>query len=326
MKKLYATALMLVAAGSALAAQRSVLVEEFSTWTCPYCPYAIMAVDSLKKLMKDTVTVMTYIQGRCGTAGVRFSYYAIGPVPTVWIDGVIADTGAYTNVGQTLNWYKTGVNSRKTIPSPLRIENVNARLSNDSVLLDCDVVLEQNINSSYSPRLFAVITERNIQANSNGTKADYFTRTMLSQTTGNSLTVFNAGEQQHFHLVYKMTSADTIWNRDSLDAAIWVQYYTTKEALQSKQVHFIDLGVSESTVLVPGFDLFLKGGNLFFSLPDESSLSLSLYDIAGREVTTLASGRFSAGTHEVSLPSLKPGVYTAVLWSDMGTKTLNIVR
>jgi hypothetical protein len=325
MKKLYATSLMMALAGSALAAQRSVLVEEFSTWTCPYCPNAIKAVDSLKKLMGDTVTVMSYISGRCGGAQGRFTYYAVTAVPTVWIDGVIADTGSYSDVGQTLNWYRAGVNSRKGIPSPLRIENINARVVNDSVLVDCDVVLEQNISSSNSPRLFGVITERHIQANQDGTRADFFTRTMFSPTSGTDLTVFNAGEQQHFHLGYKMTASDT-WNRDSLDLAIWVQYYNTKEVLQSKQVHFTNYGIAEGTKFVPGFELFTKGDRLFFSLPDATALTLSLYDVSGRQVAVLASGDFSTGTYEVTVPELRSGVYTAVMVSNRGTKTLNIVK
>lgn len=322
MKKLYAIALTAVVASPALAAQRSVLVEEFSTWTCPYCPYAIEAVDSLKKVFGDTVTVMTYISGRCGTAQVRFTYYSVAYVPTCWFDGLVADTGGYSG---NFNDYRARINARKGIPSPLRIENINARIENDSVLVDCDVVLEQNITSGSSPRLFGLITERNIQANQNGTRADWFTRTMFSPTTGINLTVFNTGEQQHFHLGYKMTAADT-WNRDSLDLAIWVQYYNTKEALQAAQAHFTDLGISEGTEFVPGLDLFSKGNRLFFSLPDATELSLSLYDVAGRQVAMLASGSFPTGKHEVALPSLKTGVYTAVLVSDMGTKTLNIVK
>ncbi len=322
MKKLYAIALITATAGSALAAQRSVLVEEFSTWTCPYCPYAIEAVDSIKKVFKDTVTVMTYISSRCGTAQVRFTYYAIAYVPTCWFDGLAADTGGYTG---NFNDYRAHVNDRKGIPAPLRIENINARLENDSVLVDCDVVLEQNINSGSSPRLFGLITERNIQANQNGTRADWFTRMMFSPTSGTNLTVFNAGQQQHFHLGYKLTASDT-WNRDNLDLAIWVQYYNTKEVLQAAQVHFTDLGISEGTEFVPGFELFTVGGRLFFSLPDATNLTLSLYDVTGRQVALLASGNFPTGKHEVSLPSLKSGVYTAVLLSERGTKTLNIVK
>ncbi len=322
MKKLYATALLAVVASPVLAAQRSVLVEEFSTWTCPYCPYAIEAVDSLKKVFKDTVTVMTYISSRCGTAQVRFTYYSIAYVPTCWFDGLAADTGGYTG---NFNDYRAHVNARKGIPAPLRIDNINARLVNDSVLVDCDVVLEQNINSANSPRLFGLITERHIQANQSGTISDWFTRMMFSPTSGSNLTVFNAGQQQHFHLGYKLTASDT-WNRDSLDLAIWVQYYNTKEVLQAAQVHFTDLGISEGTEFVPGFDLYSVGGRLFFSLPDATDLTLSLYDVAGRQVALLASGTFSTGKHEVSLPSLKRGVYTAVLWSDRGTKTLNIVK
>jgi hypothetical protein len=40
----------------------------------------------------------------------------------------------------------------------------------------------------------------------------------------------------------------------------------------------------------------------------------------------LASGDFSTGTYEVTVPQLRSGVYTAVMVSNRGTKTLNIAK
>lgn len=62
------------------------------------------------------------------------------------------------------------------------------------------------------------------------------------------------------------------------------------------------------------------GTSVRFELPSEESLTLVLHDVAGREVRTLANGRFEAGAHDVRWDGLDaagrpaaPGVYMARL-------------
>jgi len=318
MKKLVIPMLALMASG-ALAAQRSVVVEEFSSWTCPYCPYAIQAVDSLKKVFGDTVTVMTYISSYCGNAQTRFSYYAIYYVPTCWFDGLVADTGGYTG---NFNDYKAHVNARKNIASPVSVDNVIATVEWDTIRVSGTVNIEQNINSGNSPKIFCLVTERNVQANSNGTRADYFVRGMLSSPSGDAITVYTSGEHQDFS--YKL-AAGAAWNKDSLDIAIWVQYYSTKEVLQGDQTHMTNLGTQESGA-TPELSLSFRNNGLCFTLPAAGEVSLALYDVSGRQVASLAEGSYAAGEHPVSMPSLEHGVYTAVLCTDFGTTTLKMVR
>ncbi|MCB2206460.1 T9SS type A sorting domain-containing protein [bacterium] len=66
---------------------------------------------------------------------------------------------------------------------------------------------------------------------------------------------------------------------------------------------------------------------LQFSLPQAGELMLALYDAAGREVATIASGQFSAGAHTVDIPlqGLSAGTYFYRLATRNGTLTRALV-
>ncbi len=302
-------------------AQRSVLIEEFSTYTCPYCPYAIRAVDSLKKVYGDTVTVIQYVQGPSGSeSSFRFNYYAIYYVPTTWIDGVVADTGGSTS---TFSILRGMVESRKTVPSPIVIDSMDFYISYDTGYVSVDISLENDLNSSNTPRIFCVITERHVRANSNGTYAYHLMRDIASPPTGENLTAMNAGDHESFNWSFPVASN---WVADSLEAAFFIQYYNTKEALQAGQMPVRFVNVGEGLASKPQLDLRTGSHGLVFNLPDAGSVDLVLYDVSGRSVATLASGAFSQGEHTVALPDLSHGVYTAVLRFENNTRTLKIVR
>lgn len=56
---------------------------------------------------------------------------------------------------------------------------------------------------------------------------------------------------------------------------------------------------------------FNPSTNIRFALPRQSAVTLKIYDVSGREVLTLAEGKFSAGEHEVSFNTgrLASGLY-----------------
>jgi hypothetical protein len=64
-----------------------------------------------------------------------------------------------------------------------------------------------------------------------------------------------------------------------------------------------------------------------FVLPKSAAATMTLYDLFGRAVATLASGSFAAGTHQVTWSSVGvgSGIYFLRLQSDLGTRTLKIV-
>ncbi len=56
---------------------------------------------------------------------------------------------------------------------------------------------------------------------------------------------------------------------------------------------------------------FTSSTTISYSLPNATSLSIKLYDISGKVVTTLANGRYQAGASSVTLQAsgLARGIY-----------------
>ncbi len=307
---------VLILSGVAFGAQRAVLLEIFGADWCPYCPSASLAGDSLKKEYKDTLTVVDYVDNVSGSeADVRFSYYSIYYIPDGWIDAVTNYVG-----GSPYGQYKTRIESRKTIPSPVRLENVQFWQSGDTLYATATVVLEENLDQSKFPRIYAVVTERNVVAFDDGTRSDHLMRDFLSSPYGEDLSVFNAGESEDFSWSVVRSSAWT----DTLDLAVWVQYYPTssREVLQSKQVVLGTLAVSESPAEAPSLVCWLPNG--LFIKGQGSEFQLRLYDASGRQV--LSTKGTLNGQTVLPLNDLPKGLYVAVVKLDGKTFTVSGVR
>jgi len=70
-----------------------------------------------------------------------------------------------------------------------------------------------------------------------------------------------------------------------------------------------------------------NGQNLSFTLPTRESATLTLYNILGEKVMTLAESEFEEGEHRISLPSnLATGSYICVLRSNGEVKVLKVLR
>ena len=64
-----------------------------------------------------------------------------------------------------------------------------------------------------------------------------------------------------------------------------------------------------------------------YTLPENGSITIALYDLSGRRVTTVLDGEMAAGRHDISYDTsaLPPGVYLARLATDSGTLTRRVV-
>jgi hypothetical protein len=64
-----------------------------------------------------------------------------------------------------------------------------------------------------------------------------------------------------------------------------------------------------------------------FELPNASSVTISLYDVSGRRVATLANGAFPAGIHHVrwSRTDARAGIYFARMVADGRTINRRVV-
>jgi hypothetical protein len=93
--------------------------------------------------------------------------------------------------------------------------------------------------------------------------------------------------------------------------------YAVEGANHKTQIYYarsseqIGPAVAEHSTQGAPFDLKVSGTTIRFSLPEQGSISVNLYDACGRLISHLASGNFEAGEHaiHISTTDLSFGVY-----------------
>ncbi len=309
-------------AGLVGAAQRSVLVEIFSSTTCPYCPPCNAASEWLARDYLDTVSVIQYMSGLSGSdATYRFNFYEVSAVPDAWFCGVDRRTGSAGDTLANYNRYKTVVNNWRYVSSPIVIDEMAASCDTISGTVECVIRVETTLPETEMTRGFSgVITERHVWGD--GRYNRFIMRDIISSPMGDSLLATQAGDTQRFTWNFNISG----WKPDSLDVTVFAQSYESKMVFQAKQMRVDFTGVTETEPPAMGFDLSAKGSALRLNIPGETGVNLSVYDPAGRQEQELFSGRLPGGEHSFELPALGKGVHIAVARTAFGTKSLKIVR
>ncbi|MBK6767281.1 MAG: S8 family serine peptidase [bacterium] len=110
--------------------------------------------------------------------------------------------------------------------------------------------------------------------------------------------------------------------------------YDGGESVSTDTIHVTLLGADEMGALPREFALspaypnpFNPTTSLEVALPQSAALTLRVFDIAGREVSVLASGQFNAGVHRFTFDAagLATGVYFARAESSLGTQVQKLL-
>lgn len=85
-------------------------------------------------------------------------------------------------------------------------------------------------------------------------------------------------------------------------------------------------GISESPVKKEGFDVYAD--KIVYSLPKNTEVTLSLFDVSGRLVKMLDRGKKSQGEHTVNIPKLPNGLYLILLKTEekVFSKKITIIK
>ncbi|MEO0249614.1 MAG: hypothetical protein ABIN58_08775 [candidate division WOR-3 bacterium] len=303
-------------------AQRSVLVEAFSSTTCPHCPYSNAACERLVVNFLDTVSVIQYMQGLSGSeASYRFNFYGISGVPDVWFCGIDHELGSTDDTTGDYNRYRTKVNNWRYVNSPMVIEEMTAFCDTLSGTVECLIRIETTLPvTEPDPRVFCVITERHVWGD--GRYNRFIMRDIISSPTGDSLLATHAGDTQRFTWNFSVSG----WKPDSLDVTVFAQSYESKLVFQAKQMRVVFTGVSEQEPPAPGFDLVAIGSTIRLNIPGETGVNLSVYDPTGRCEREIFSGQLPGGEHIFDLAGIGRGIHIAVVSTGFGTRSVKIIR
>jgi hypothetical protein len=318
----------LVLVPGAESAERKVLVEMFTSTTCPPCYPA------------DVYFFQTWLPNRTGrnrivpiayhvwwpspgndpmylanTAPVqtRVSYCqgGVAYVPRLYVDG--------SDGASTYTSWPGLIEARFPVTSPIAIVLTGTR-NGTTLQMNARITAEEAVNSA-NWRVHWVVMEDSIPVPQNtGTSYvpfvhDAVHRAMLPDGNGSPITI-SQGQTVN---VPRTVILQTAWRPNKVKVVVFVQDNTTK-SVQNAEVIEVDLltGVGIDDVAPAAFTLAQNYPNPFnpsttvrYGLPLKSQVVLIVYNTLGQEVATLARGEREGGYHEVRFDAsnLSSGVY-----------------
>jgi hypothetical protein len=300
--------------------ERKVLVEVFTNSHCPLCPAAHNVLDNyLTGPNGDKISYIyyhmvypysddqLYLDSQEGSDA-RDNYY--NPVPATpqgWFDG--------THQGSTSGW-AANLDNLVATQSPLNMTLsgytdlsqifINSRIHRTGDITDNDLVMH------------FVVVEDLYYAGRNGV-ADHkhVMRRMLPTPNGHSFSI-NLNETKD---IEQIINIDPLWDRDSLSIVVFVQSTGSMTVYQSETIGYNDLaivGVEDNGLNPTQFILeqnypnpFNPSTSINYSISASSFITLKVYNVLGKEITTLVNEEKPAGSYEVnfSAEDLTSGIY-----------------
>ena len=287
-----------------------------------------MALRQLLRDVGDQNLVYIYYQTHGGGSdtlwnindSLRIAYYGLTSVPTTYADGCSSHVGSLGSIQadsiQFARWY----NARRAVQSPLQmtLTGFYNRISRQGRAKVVITATGNIVPTNLRIRYLLLENLPYVWGSPPVTGIDHVQRNMMPDWNGVPLTISNGqtrADSQSFAL-------QPGWNPDSCEIAVFVQSDQTKEVLQGV---WSNLPVFSGTEGNPAEEIpeayylssptpspFARRTQVRFGLPRESEVSLKVYDLSGREVRTLISGRRAAGLHTASWDAgegVPPGVY-----------------
>lgn len=291
--------------------ERDMVILEIATGTwCYYCPGSSMGADDLIA-NGHNVAVIEYHQylGFESYANIysdaRFNYYEMSGCPTAVFDGIIllaAGDPSYSLYEDYLPRY----NVRNAVPSSFNID-----LSGEEIGLDYAVSVTANKvapTSSTNIVLHLVLTESQIAEEWQGqTELNFVERLMIPDQYGTALD-FSTGDTQTVNLGFTL---DPGWASSNCELVAFIQDNDSKEILQGTKVNLTEmeaLEVENFTNTIPEFfHLYQNYPNPFnasttiqYELKENSAITLSIFNIHGKEIDMIVNDYQQAGEHSIT--------------------------
>ncbi|HMQ76710.1 MAG TPA: T9SS type A sorting domain-containing protein [Flavobacteriales bacterium] len=305
--------------------QRTVLVEEFTSSTCPPCASYNTTFDPLLGSLNTNDAGSNYAaikyQMNWPSPGndpsynpdgnARKSYYGVTGIPDVFLDGRAEANGFINNSGNLA-----------TEASKPAFVNVDITYALTGFDLTANVTVNSYADFAGTYKLHIAATEDFYTFSGNTTGQDeyhYAQRKMMPNAQGTTVNLTAGGTETISH-TYTFTEGGpaqgnyNLWGTlDGVTLVAFVQNSTTKEILQADFVNVVATGVEEN-VLDNSLRVFPNPSNgvvnVAFDLPSGQQASLEVTNVLG-EVVYTTSRSIGAGAQRevVDLSTLTNGVY-----------------
>jgi hypothetical protein len=322
MRIVICAALIIAAMGTA--AERVVLLEDFTNCGCGYCWNFEPALNSFVNshlAAGDLSVIRVHVSWPDPSDPIyaanptqqtaRKSFYSVTGVPWVQMDGVLHPQSSAAGL-------QNAFDNRINVPSYLKILLSRDGDDQTGTITVC-LIAEQDLNEHATMRLFATVVEDDVPGDGYWSST-YFDQAFRENLFGVAGPVVEFSEPYPDTLYFEEDYDISAWNSDNLHLATFVQEYSTsyKEVMNARYDKFMDIGtgVGESSSRPRGYvDLTVSpnpavaAAQIRVILPDGRQGSVEVYDICGRLVESWSVW----GSETRSLRMEEPGVYFARL-------------
>jgi hypothetical protein len=300
--------------------ERKVLVEVFTNSHCPLCPAAHNVLDNyLAGTNGDKISYIyyhmvypysddqLYLESQEGSDARDNYYNPVQATPQGWFDG--------THQGSTSGW-AASLNSLITTESPLKIILSGSRNSSQFII-NSEISRTGSVNDNDLVIHFVVVEDLYYDGRNTVSNHKHVMRKMLPTPSGQSFSI-NLNETKD---IEQIIDIDPLWDRDSLSIVVFVQSTGSMTVYQSETISYNDLvttSVDDNELSPSEFILeqnypnpFNPSTSINYSIPVSSFVTLKIYNVLGKEITTLVNEERPAGSYELnfSAKDLTSGIY-----------------
>jgi len=238
---------------------RTVLVECFTSTSCPPCQGAEGALDRLAdEYPRTQLTIIEWHSDETyetvdDSSDDRSTFYRVTSIPTTYFDGVEREVGGSENPddNNTYNKYKNEIEDRLDVASPLTIKT-SGRIQNNKAIVDAEIIAVDTVSKSDLYVHFVLYNDHDEIVNitdSDDPKGhrEYRLRYTALKSEESSISI-EKGKTETRHKEFTLESG---WDHEKLGVVTFVQthdrdghptdilaQYYTAEVLQSDDLRF----------------------------------------------------------------------------------------
>lgn len=310
---------LILSAGSVLAQQRTVLIEQFTNSGCPPCATSTPPILQYVENNPADVVAIAYhtafpyndsmYHENPAESNARVAFYGVSAVPHSIVDGNYYSAPSVSLVPVV----DDTVNGRKSIPAKYSILGLNSTLSGPTIYTSFLFTSENASNVNDSLRAHVVVVEKTVQKSdylaSPGANAEteynYVMRKMLPDMNGFYLLNRNFNGRDTIDIMWNYQN---IKNINEMHVVAFVQNINTKEVYQARMDHAIPFSVDENEMEI-AMNVYPNPTHNFVHLefPENTREgNIEIRDLTGRLVY---SEKMTTTSAEMNVSSFSKGMY-----------------